>query len=385
MTTDTPIHGTCAARFGAVKDAFAANFAESGEVGARVAVVRDGETVVDLWGGYWTEHRDIEWDDRTLVCCMSVSKGVTALAAHLLADRGLLDYEAPVARYWPEFAQAGKREITVRQALSHRASLVIIDSAEPGDVLDWERFTAKIAAQRPNWPPGTHEAYHSVTYGHIVGEIVRRVDGRRIEKFIAEEIARPLEADFIMGCADGDLKRVAPQIFNPANELIAGGGLINERTQPVFAPMPKEPAFFGSRDFFLSPEFLKAVVPSVNGVSNALALARIFAPLATGGEYRGGRFLKPATIRAATEEQWHHADSMFGNDFRVTMGLLLNIPFNYWGREGNVGTAGGGGYTAFADPARRISFGYTPNRITTGYGMGQEPARLIDALYRCVS
>lgn len=238
MTTDTPIHGTCASRFGAVKDAFVANFADSGEVGARVAVLCDGESVVDLWGGYRTEKRDVEWDDRTLVCCMSVSKGVTALAAHLLADRELLDYEAPVARYWPPFAQSGKDRITVRQALSHQTSLAIIDSAEPADALDWERFTAKIAAQRPNWPPGTNEAYHSVTYGYIVGEIVRRVDGRRIEKFIAEEIARPLEADFIMGCTDKDLERVTLQIWNPANELIAGGGLFKEKTRPIFSAMP---------------------------------------------------------------------------------------------------------------------------------------------------
>jgi len=379
VTTETPIYGTCAARFGAVKDAFVANFADSGEVGARVAVLRDGESVVDLWGGYRTEQRDVEWNDRTLVCCMSVSKGVTALAAHLLADRGLLDYEAPVARYWPQFAQSGKDKITVRQALSHRASLAIIDSAEPGDVLDWERFTAKIAAQRPNWPPGTNEAYHSLTYGHIVGEIVRRVDGRRIEKFIAEEIARPLEADFIMGCTDADLERVVLQIPNPANELIAGGGLLNEKTRPVFAAGPNDPRFMGS------PEFLKAVIPSGSGVSNGLGLARIFAPFARGGECRGGSFLKPATVRAAAEEQWHHADSIFGNDFRVTMGFLLNIPFNYWGREGNVGTAGAGGYTAFADPDHRVSFGYTPNRFTSGHGMGKEPKRIIDALYRCIS
>ena len=379
MTTDTPIYGTCTARFGAVKDAFVANFVDSGEVGARVAVLRDGESVVDLWGGYRTEQRDVEWDDRTLVCCMSVSKGVTALAAHLLADRGLLDYEAPVAKYWPQFAQSGKDKITVRQALSHQASLAIIDSAEPGDALDWERFTAKIAAQRPNWPPGTNEAYHSLTYGYIVGEIVRRIDGRRIEKFIAEEIARPLEADFIIGCTDADLERVALQIPNPANELVAGGGLLNEKTRPVFAAGPKDPRFMGS------PEFLKAVIPSASGVSNGLGVARMFAPFAMKGEYRGRRFLKPATIRAAAEEQWHHADSIFGNDFRVTMGFLLNTPFNNWGREGNVGTAGAGGYAVFADPDHRVSFGYTPNRFTSGQGLGREPKRIIDALYRCIS
>ncbi|MGE0822894.1 MAG: serine hydrolase domain-containing protein [Candidatus Binatia bacterium] len=172
MTTDIPIRGTRAREFGAVRDAFVANFVESGEVGARVSIVRDGETVVDLCGGYTDETRQSQWDEQTLVCCMSVSKGVTALAAHLLADRGLLDYNVPVARYWPEFAQNDKAAITVRQALSHQTSLAIIDQAQPGDVLDWDVFTTKIAAQAPNWTPGTNETYHSVTYGFIVGEIV---------------------------------------------------------------------------------------------------------------------------------------------------------------------------------------------------------------------
>lgn len=371
------IHGICRSEFGPVKDAFVANFTESGEVGARVVVIRDGDTVVDLWGGYTTEARTVEWNENTLVCCMSVSKGVTALAAHLLADRGLLDYDAPVARYWPEFAQNGKAGITVRQALSHRTSLGIIESAEPGDVLNWERFTAKIAAQAPNWPPNTNETYHTITFGFIVGEIVRRVDGRPIEKFIAEELAVPLEADYILGCSDEDLLRTAAQIMNPTNELMSGG-LINERTLPMFASLPADPMFLGS------PAFLKAVIPSASGVSNGLGLARLFAPLAFGGEFNGHRLFKPETIRAMSEEQWYHADYLFGNDFRVALGLLLNIPFNYFGREGNVGSAGAGGYTVFADPGNRIVFGYTPNRFTSGFGLGQEEKRLVDALYRCV-
>lgn len=176
MTHDIPIQGTCGPAFGKVKDAFAGNFATMGQVGARVTVLRDGETLVDLWGGHTTTAREQAWSDRTLVCCMSVSKGVTAIAAHLLADRGLLDYEAPVAHYWPEFAQNGKQAITVRQAMSHQASLGIIESAQPGDIFDWDLFTTKIAAQAPNWPPGTNEAYHSLTYEFIVGEIVRRIE-----------------------------------------------------------------------------------------------------------------------------------------------------------------------------------------------------------------
>jgi len=333
--------------------------------------------VVDLWGGYTTEARDVEWDQDTLVCCMSVSKGVTALAAHLLADRGLLEYDAPVARYWPEFAQNGKAELTVRQALSHRTSLGIIDAAEPGDVLDWEVLTEKIAGQSPNWEPNTNETYHSMTFGFIAGEIVRRIDGRPIQQFIAEELAAPLEADFILGCSDEDLLRTVPQIMNPDNELMSGD-LINEKTLPLFSALPADPTFMGS------PAFLEAVIPSASGVSQALGIARLFAPVACGGEYKGLKMFKPETIKALSEEQWHHQDYLFGNDFRVALGLLLNIPFNYFGREGNVGSAGAGGYTVFADPENRIAFGYTPNRFTTGAGLGQESARLVDALYSCL-
>ena len=233
----TAISGTCAPAFEAVADAFNDNFEQHGEIGARVAVTLNGETVVDLWGGHTGVERETPWQEDTLVCCHSVTKGVVALAAHRLATLGLLDYDAPVARYWPEFAAAGKDAITVRQALAHQASLAIIDSAVPGDALDWSGFTAKIAAQAPNWPVATNEAYHSVTFGYLVGEIVRRIDGRPIERFIADELCTPCEADFVLGCSDAEVSRVVSHIPNPDNQLM-NGGLFNERTLPLFASMP---------------------------------------------------------------------------------------------------------------------------------------------------
>jgi CubicO group peptidase (beta-lactamase class C family) len=262
--------------------------------------------------------------------------------------------------------------------MSHQASLGIIDAAEPGDILNWDVYVGKIAAQTPNWPPGTNECYHSATYGFIVGEIVRRVDGRPIERFIAEEITGPLGADFILGCSDEDLKRVAPQIPNPQSRLMAGGGLFNENTARLFNGTPADPSFIGS------PAFLKMVMPSGSGVSNALGLARIFAPFASEGRARDGAFLAPATVMAASAQQWWHTDSVFGNEFRVAMGLLLHCAFNDFGLEGNVGSAGGGGYTVFADPENRITFAYTPNRFTTGEGLGDESKRLVHALYSCL-
>ncbi|MEM8768922.1 MAG: serine hydrolase domain-containing protein [Pseudomonadota bacterium] len=369
-----PIHGHCDATFEPLRQAFLANFLESGEIGARVCVIQDGQTVADLWGGYTAPDGTTEWSEETLVNCMSVTKGVVALAAHLLRERGLLDYDAPVADYWPEFAADGKCTISVREAMSHQASLAIIDSAEPGDILDWDRFVAKIAAQAPNWPPGTQESYHSVTIGYITGELVRRIDGRPIQRFIREELAEPLHADCFLGCTEEEIARIVPQLPNPANELM-NGGLMNEQTLPQFVPFPEDPAFV------LTPDYFRLGFPSGGGVAHAAGLARLFAPLASGGAFNGVQLYGDETLRLMAEEQWNHDDHLFGNDFRVALGLLLSTRFNDWGREGNVGTAGAGGFCAFADPENRLSFGYTPNRYSSGYGIGQEPERLIGAIY----
>ena len=369
-----PIHGHCDPAFDAVRHAFVANFEEHGEVGARVCVIRDGTTVVDLWGGHTSVDRNAEWSAETLVNCMSVTKGVVALAAHLLRERGRLDYDRPVVDYWPEFAAGGKENITVRQAMAHQASLAVIDTAEPGDILDWERFAAKIAAQAPNWPPCMRETYHSVTIGYITGELVRRVDGRSVQQFIREELCEPLGAQYFLGCREEEIGRIVPHIPNPENQLM-GGGLFNEQTAAQFVPFPSDPTYALTDDYF------RLGFPSGGGVAHAEGLARLFAPLACGGGYQGVRLFGEETIRLMAQEQWNHDDSMFGNDFRVALGLLLHTPFNNWHREGNFGTVGAGGFCGMADPANRLSFGYTPNRHTSGYGMGDEPDRLLGALY----
>jgi CubicO group peptidase (beta-lactamase class C family) len=345
------ISGECDPKFQAVKDTFARNFDESGEIGARVAVIVEGETVVDLWGGHLAPDKQALWNENTLVNCMSVTKGVVALAAHLLHERGMLDYDKPVAHYWPEFGAAGKEEITVRMAMSHQASLAIIDDAVAGDIFDWDIFVAKIAAQR--------------------------IDGRTIQSFIREEIAAPLEADFYLGCTDDEIARVTHHIPNPANELM-NGGLINENTMAQFKPFPEDPTFMQT------PEYFKLGFPSGGGVAHAEALARLFAPLANDGAYKATKLFGQDTLRLMAQEQWRHADYLFGNDFRVALGLLLNTPFNDWHREGNIGTAGAGGFCAFADPENRLSFGYTPNRHTNGAGLGDEPNRLIESVYASI-
>ena len=371
------INGHCAKEFDAVRKSFAENFREHGEIGARVTVFRGDEKVVDIWAGHTDEEKKHPWTDRTLVNTMSISKGVVAIAAHLLADRGLLDYDAPVAMYWPEFAQGGKQSISIRQLMSHQASLVFIDEAEVGDVLRFDDFSEKIARQVPNWPPGTDQTYHSITYGFLVGTLIERIDGRSVKRFVQEELTGPLTADFIFGIGEEDLPRVARTIFNPKNEMMSGG-LINEVTVKCFAALPADPEFFNS-----TPHW-KAVIPSSSGLSHAEAIARIFAPLANNGRFEGKSYFKPSTIKAMSETQWHANDSLFENEFSVTLGLLNSIDFNYFGRAENFGSAGAGGFTGFADPVNHISFGYTPVRMTSGEGLGDEPRRLVNALYTCV-
>jgi CubicO group peptidase (beta-lactamase class C family) len=369
-----PVHGICKEKFSAIYDAFLVNFVENGEIGARVTVIQGEETVVDLWGGYTDETRMHEWHEDTLVNTMSISKGIVAMAAHLLADRRLLEYEAPVAQYWPEFGQAGKEKITVRQLLSHQASLVYAEDALPGDVLNFDAFATKLAAQSPNWEPWKTPSYHSVSYGFLVGTLIKRISGRPVDQFIKEELVGPVQADYILGCTDEEVKRVVPTIFNPKNELMTGG-LINDKTMNCFAPLPEDPLFLASSLHW------KSVNPSSSGVTNANGIARLFAPLANQGTFNGNKFFSTETIAAMSEEQWHAQDSLFGNEFRVTMGLLLNIDFNYFGREGNVGSAGAGGFVGFSDPENHLSFAYTPVRMTTGAGMGNEPRILVDSLY----
>lgn len=290
-------------------------------------------------------------------------------------DRGKLDYDAPVAQYWPEFGAAGKEAITVRQLLGHQASLLYLDEPQAGEMFDFELISSRFAAQAPNWPPTEKPAYNSLGFGFLVGTLVQRIDGRSIQQFIREELTDPIGADYILGASDEDLLRVAPNIPNPKNTLMSGGILASEKVAKIFASGPVDPALMHS------PQYLKHVFPSGNGIAHADALARIFAPLANGGKFLGRQVFSPETVTAMSEVQWHAIDSVFGNEFRVALGLLQNIDFNFFGREGNVGSAGGGGYTVFADPENHLTFAYTPGRMTSGDGLGIESRNLVRALY----
>src|SRR3990170_2582041 len=210
MTTAIEVHGACDSRFRAVKDAFAENFPTYGEVGAAVAVTLDGQPVVDLWAGHADAARTRAWEQDTIVNVYSTTKGMAAICAHRLVDQGRLDLDAPVAKYWPEFAQAGKEELPVRYLLSHRAGLPAVKEPMPkGSLVQWDTMTAALAAQEPWWEPGTAHGYHVLTFGWLVGEVVRRVSGKSPGAYLRDEIAGPLGLDFHIGLAEEHDARTA--------------------------------------------------------------------------------------------------------------------------------------------------------------------------------
>jgi CubicO group peptidase (beta-lactamase class C family) len=376
--------GTVDPAFERVRTAFRGNFAAHGELGAAVSVWIDGRPVVDLWGGWANPARREPWRQHTIVCMMSICKGVAALCAHKLIERGVLDLEAPVAEYWPEFAAGGKARLTVRQLLGHHAGLIYPDGAPPGSFFDFEIMTAAMAAQAPEWPPGTRGAYHSATYGILIGELVRRADGRRVGRFMAEEIAAPLGLDYHFGVPEADLGRLAEIVPN------AGSVTINLRNDPTTkAGRAWRPMTSDEPSMFNDIRFRTGELPEGSGLyghGNARAIGRLFAALARGGEIDGVRLLRRDSVDRLRTVQWAEACGLYGRAFRMGLGLFLNSPSHMpmGPNPDSFGHAGAGGALGFADPARQLAFAYSPNQMCAGTGVGERCDALVEATYACL-
>ena len=380
------IEGTCDPRFAGVREAFARNFAEAGELGASVAVALHGELVADLWAGHVDRDRTRPWERDTIVLVYSATKGVVALAAHMLADRGLLDFEAPVADVWPEFAAAGKADLPLRQLLTHEAGLPVIDEALPlGGELDWDVMAGALARQAPVWTPGEKTGYHAATFGWLVGEVIRRVDGRSVGTFIREEIAEPLGADFLLGFGPEEDGRVSDLHLAqvPAEELpsLAAAALL-------------EPESLAARAFNVAPRgpnkgrnsraFRGSEQPGSNGHANARALATIYGALGAGGAWRGHRLLGEAAIRLAGTPQLTGRDAILQTPVRRTLGFMMPVPGQPDARgERAFGHAGMGGSLGFCDPDAGLGFGYAMNQMWTSTLTADDPRadRLVRAVY----
>lgn len=373
------VEGHSDAKFSRLRKAFEENFAERKEIGAAVCVHLYGRPVVDLWGGFLDAHRSRPWERDSLVCMMSVSKAMTALCAHILIDRGLLDLDKPVAHYWPAFAQAGKAEISVDVLISHLAALVYPDEAPVGSLPDWEVFTAALAAQAPAWAPGTRGAYHSSTFGHLIGELVRRVSGMSLPDVLAAEVTGPLGADFTFGVPPGGERRLADFIVDPrtvSTRLIASDG--DAPLNRAWRPLPRQP------DVFNSPMWRTSLLPSANGVGNARSASRIMA--AAIGPIDGRRLLSPAAVDRIREERWYEECGLTGRLYRYGRGFSLHNPA-YHPMTGNpraFGHAGVGGSYVFADPEAGLSFSYCTNHTAIGDNIGDRARALVAAMVECL-
>lgn len=368
------VQGQCDERFGAVRDAFAGNFDKGLDVGASVAVAVDGEMVVDLWGGYADEAKTKPWERDTLTNVWSSTKTVTALCALMLADRGELDVDAPVSRYWPEFAANGKEGVLVRHLLSHTAGLSGWEVPVTfEDICDWEKATSLLAAQAPWWEPGSASGYHALTQGYLVGEVVRRVSGQSLGTFMAKEVAGPVGADFHIG--------LAPEHHGRVSNVIP----------PPPLPIPDNPSeillkTFGNpiinAEWAWRPQWMQAESPAANGQGNARSLATIHTVLACGGEANGVRFLSPAGCETIFREQARGVDLVLGIPLRHGIGFGLvgeEAPLSpnprtcYWG--------GWGGSIVVIDLDARMVVTYVMNRMGEGTVGDERGGSLLMAAY----
>lgn len=372
----TEVQGTCDERFTGVRDTFASAFDRGEERGASAYVTLDGEPVVDIWAGVATDD-GAPWERDTIVNVYSTTKTMAATCVLMLADRGEVDLQAPVADYWPEFKAGGKDAVTVAQVMSHTSGVSGFDPAiAPTDLYDWDRVCERLAAQEPWWEPGTRSGYHAITQGFLQGEIVRRVTGRSIGTFFREEVAEPLGADFHIGLPESEDGRVA-DLVPPAGSLEALGDVdltsIAVRTLlscPIDATEPRTRGWRG------------AEIPAAGGTGNARSVGRVHSALACGGTVDGVTLMSEAGVERILEEQSHTDDLVLGLKVRFGMGFgLMNesIPLSasprsfFWG--------GYGGSIALIDMDRRLTATYVMNKMSTGLAGDLRGAAVVLAAY----
>ena len=359
---DLEIHGFCDEKFAAVREAFARNFDEFGDVGASFAVTVEGEFVVDLWAGHADKARTRAWERDTIVNVYSTTKTMSFLCALVLADRGQLDFHAKVTDYWPEYGASGKENTEVRHFMSHAAGVPGFDPAleTAAELYDWELCTDNLAAQKPWWEPGAQSGYHAITQGYLIGELVRRITGRSIGAFFREEIATPLGADFHIGMDDSVFPRVAEMIPDDAP---AGDGPFGEM-DPTSIPARVFASANADTTAVNTPAWRRAEIPAAGGHGNARAVVRAQTPLANEGKAFGVELLSPAGCRRILEEQTNGPDAVLMLPIRFGLGYAFpnemmpmspNDNAMFWG--------GAGGSTIVVDQSARVCLSYVMNQM----------------------
>ena len=399
----TEIGGAVAPGFEGVADAFAANFAEHGEVGAATSVYVGGQKVVDLWGGVADQDAGTPYTDDTLQLVFSTTKGATAACANLLAQRGELDIDAPVAEYWPEFKAAGKEDIPVRWLLCHKAGLPYVDTILTlEEALAWEPMIRALEQQAPVWEPGTAHGYHATTYGWLVGEVVKRISGKSLGTFWRDEFATPLDLEFWIGLPDEQQHRVAPLIqWGSLGGGSTADGMDAEAPDPALAELIKQ--FMGpdtllgkalgapnnvmadAEGGFNNPAVRAAEIPAANGVTNARSLARFYAGLT--GTVEGGPaqpMLTADQVAKASELQTSGPDKCLHFETTFGLGFFVASAFAPYGGPRSFGHTGAGGSVGFTDPEHGIGFGYVMNKMGMSLNGDPRSGGLIKAVYDAI-
>ncbi len=376
------IHGTCDERFESVREALARNLDSGEELGASLTLDIDGDILIDVWGGFRDQDRTVPWTEDTITNVWSTTKTVTSLAALMLADRGELDVDAPVARYWPEFAANGKQDVLVRHVMSHASGVSGLDQpAVVEDLYDWQESTSRMAAQAPWWEPGTASGYHALNYGHLVGEVVRRISGSTLKQFVAEQIAGPLGADFQIGAAEGDWGRIADVVPPPPLPFdLAALDPASPAVRTITGPAPMAEAAN-------TPGWRGADLGAVNGHGNARSVARVMSAVARGGEVDGVRLLGEETIDLIFREQQNGIDLVLGTPLRFGIGYGLPLrdavpwipdeKICFWG--------GWGGSMIVMDVGRRMTLSYMMNKMGAGVIGSERSNEYGQAIYDAVA
>ena len=388
------LRGCYAADFEPLVDAFVHNFDEQGEVGASVCVTLDGDPVVDLWGGTKNLEQQTPWEEDTMCVVFSSTKGAVALAAHTLIADGELDLDAPVARYWPEFASRGKEDATVRMMLDHSVGVPAIrEKLKDKGCCDWEYMVERLEREEPFWKPGSRNGYHMANFGWTVGELVRRTAGQSLGAYFRDAIAEPTQAECWIGLPESEEPKVAPVIpFKPVR-----GAELGAFTKALISDAQSIPslAFYNQGGFSPNSRACRAAEIGGGGaVANARGLARIYAPFACGGELNGRCFVDADTLAAMGEVAVAtHEDATLLIPTRFSLGFMKSMDnrrvhavdkSSAIFSSSAFGHVGAGGSVGFADPAARMSFGYAMNKMGPGILMNERGQSLVDAAYRCL-
>jgi CubicO group peptidase (beta-lactamase class C family) len=395
------INGFCDPKFELVAREFVKNFLERDEVGASVCVTLEGETVVDLWGGMARPATNVPWKEDTIGVVWSSTKGATALCAHILASRGQLDLDAPVARYWPEFAQGGKEAITVKMLLNHQSGLSAIrEMLPPGAFFNWEEMVRYLERLEPWWKPSSQHGYQAFTFGWLIGEVVRRISGKSLGTFFREEVAEPLGLDFWIGLPEEHEHRTAqimmPPPPGPGDPVSPFFLAMMDPTSLQFATLANTGGYFAPGPdelYFDSRAGHAAEIGAAGGITNARGLASLYTPLANGGSLRGVHLVSRDNLaRMSSVSSASELDTTLLLPSRFSLGYCKSIDNRKVPSatpddslilsEAAFGHIGFGGSIGFADPRARFSFGYMMNRMGAGAALNPRGQRLVDAVYR---